>query len=57
MSHMWHLQCYEVPIAFTFYLEKFSLESQVENYQLLVQSTSKSNLNEPNMDYSTKNLH
>jgi len=42
--------------AFGFFLANFSMENQIENYQLLVQTTSKRNLNTPNMYYNATYL-
>ena len=43
--------------AFGFFLANFSMENQVENYQLLVQTTSKRNLKTPNMYYNATYLN
>jgi len=40
-----------------FFLANFSMENRVENYQLLVQTTSKRNLNTPNMYYNATYLN
>jgi len=39
-----------MPTAFAFSFANFSLENQVENYRLLVSSTSESDLNYTYMD-------